>query len=166
MPVINYHYLAFKFDRKLNNPLFEDEYSALKTNGQNYIEQMVKIKTGHLKPVRQIRETYFTKTRTTIYFSFLVIVILYSLFMLDIKADWNSYLGFIIMLMMLWLIIYTFQFGLSTFKTFDSLDDYKAEMKSYYEHHLKLVERTKSFPEYSLLVSQADIMAKARTFKI
>ena len=158
MPVIPYNYIAFTFDRELKSPLHESEYELLRKYGFKYIEDLIKRNTGERNPYRQLLQMYFTRKRTIAYFLSILIVTLYSLFFLDIKADWNSYLGVLPTLLGIWVFIYTIQFGLGMFKTFDSLEDYKIQVKEYYQHHIKLVEKTRNYHEYSLLVSNANLI--------
>lgn len=160
MAYINYNYQSFEFGRKLYNELNEDEYNYLKRNGTSKINDLIKINTDSLNPLSEVHTNYFSKKRTIIYFSSILIVILYISLFIDIKADWNYYLAIIPLILSIWLIVYTIQYGLSMFKTFDSFADYKEEMKIYYEHHMKLVQRTNSYPEYCLLVSRASLTSR------
>lgn len=163
MAIIPYQYVSFKFDREIQKPLFQNEYESLKKNGIKYIDEMVRINKQKFSPFREIFNSYFSKNRTIIYFGSIIFIIL--LFILDIKANWMNYVSIIPLVLSVWVIIYTFQFGLSMFKTFDALEDYEDELRKYYEHHFKLVERTKNFPEYTLLVSNANIMLMKQKFR-
>jgi hypothetical protein len=153
MPVLNYKYITFKFDKELKSQLQEVEYEYLKRKGLIYIDEVINEKTSMLNSCTGVFKLYFSKRVTIIYITSIVIVSFYSLFMIDIKEDWNSYLGIIPSILAIWVFIYTIQFGLGMFKTFDSLGGYKFQLRKYYEHHMKLIESTTDFSEYKLKFS-------------
>lgn len=154
MPTIEYQYHTFRFNRMPLTPVSEQEYAALRSSHDDFIDKHLDAAEAEFKKLKNPHR--FRKMTTLITLGVAIIFIgadqgLKALGYYD-AGEWFAVLTFIVLFALVIQAIQWFRSALSS--TPFSL--YRKEARAYFLFHHHLIEKTKSHTEYLADLSKQD----------